>query len=304
MRGTAEAGGGSTIDYVKLSPLDAPAYAFFTYPRLRQSLAQLSPSGPSLALGASEDAEPVGLLLAFLDEAAALGTLVSLFVLPERRHRGIWSELLRRAEGALRERGCLSADAQYTSGRPEIAFFERILAESGWSRPATTMLSCKASSAILEAPFFRRCRLPPGFEIFPWTELTEGERAQLARSQAERAWIPDELDPLERDADCEPLVSVGLRWGGEVVGWVIAHNRLPLAMRYTCAYVRRELQGRCVFIPLLEEAVRRQTRHFPGTPGTWTVVLRDDSMARFVRRRMAPYMMSVNEVRHSSKELG
>jgi GNAT superfamily N-acetyltransferase len=288
---------------LKLSVLNAPLYASLTYPGLRPTLWRLPPFGNYMAIGACHDRAPVGLLLAYIDSGAAAGTVASVFVLEEYRRRGIAAALLARGEEELRQSGCRSVDIQYTAGRPEIAFLEGLLARRGWLPPETTMLSCKATSAVLEAPFFRAYRLPPGFEVFLWKDLSAADRKLMVQSHAARPWIPRELNPFVSEVDCEPLTSVGLRQDRDVVGWMITHNRLPMSIRYTCGYVREELKRSGLFIPLLESAIRRQLLHFPNTPGTWTVLLRHEAMIRFVRKRMSPYVVSVREVRRSSKIL-
>lgn len=301
--GSTPLGVGKTIEILKLSILEAPSYAYFTYPRLRPALLQLPLLGNVLAIGACDGTVPVGLLLAFIDSAAATGIVASVFLLKEYRRRGIAAALFERCEVELKQSGCRYAEAQFTTGRPEIGFLERLLARRGWLPPEVTTLSCKATLAILEAPFFRKFQLPPRFEIFSWKDLPDDQRNQILRSQAARPWIPEGLNPLAFEAGYEPLNSVGLRRGREVIGWVITHNRLPMSIRYTCAYVREDFKNRGIFIPLLESAIKRQIANFPGTPGTWTVLVDHEAMVRFVRRRMSPYMVSVNEVRRSSKAL-
>ncbi len=291
------------IDILKLTILDAPSYAVFTYPRLRVLLGQLAHFGNVIAIGARHGSNPVGLLLAYVEPASSAGVVASVFVREEYRNQGIGAAMLERTEEEMQRSGCRSAEIQYTTGRPEILLLEKIMMRRSWLSPKATMLSCKATSMILDAPFFRTCRLPPGFQIFPWRDLSGAEKKSFLQSQSEGGWIPDDLNPLKFEADFEPLTSVGLRRGRDVVGWLITHNTLPLSIRYTCGYVQEQLKGRGLLIPLLENTIRRQITHFPNTPGTWTVLFYHKAMVRFVLKRMAPYIVSAKEVRRSSKML-
>jgi hypothetical protein len=76
----------------------------------------------------------------------------------------------------------------------------------------------------------------------------------------------------------------------------------PLVVRYTCCYVRLELQQQGGNL-LLRAAIEAHARGAPEGHGTWTVPLRQQEMAAFVRRRMAPYLLSLTEIRESHKAL-
>lgn len=83
-----------------------------------------------------------------------------------------------------------------------------------------------------EAPWLNKnYRFSPSFTFFPWQEITPEERLNLQKQQETSLWIPDELSPFKHEENLEPLNSLGLRYEGEVVGWVITHRLSPDTIR-------------------------------------------------------------------------
>ncbi len=86
------------------------------------------------------------------------------------------------------------------------------------------------------------------------------------------------------------------------MGWVITHRLAPDTIRYTCSFVRQDLQKMGRIIPLYVKAIQLQAK--AGIPkGIWTVPFIYTSMVSFVQKRMAPYMISIEESKTSWKSL-
>ena len=108
-------------------------------------------------------------------------------------------------------------------------------------------------------------------------------------------WVPEDLLPNRHEQGMELLNSVGLRVGGEVVGWVITHQIVRNVYRYTCSFVKTELQRRLAIVPLYREAISRQVqKEGQDTIGIWTVPVRHHQMVAFVEHRMAPHLHSLD----------
>jgi hypothetical protein len=102
----------------------------------------------------------------------------------------------------------------------------------------------------------------------------------------------------------EPLNSLGLRGMDGVVGWVITHRIAPATVRYTALFVDERVRRLGHGIALLAEAMRRQMGALgDDSVGTFGVWLHNAPMIRFVRRRMAPYLISMAETRSARKQL-
>jgi len=297
---------------------DAEAqYAGMTFPAYRHLLALRPalrlPAEPEqrmvqpIALVARSPEAPAGLVLAEPAVNAADGPaeLLSLFIAPEHRGRGVGSSLVEAMERALAERGQTVVEAVYTTGRPAIAAVERIFEKRGWDAPQVRTLTVKFTmQEAVNTPWYGRMELlPAGAEIFAWKDLTPAERTALHESNERAPWIPISLQPWRHDQlGFDPVSSVGLRYRGEVVGWVINHQIDARTVRFTCSFMRPDLARRARIIPLYSEAVRRlsQTACEFCTMVTPTVY---PAMIAFIRRHFEPYASFTGETRGTRKTL-
>ncbi|MBD2774173.1 GNAT family N-acetyltransferase [Iningainema tapete] len=287
------------LDY----PLQALAYQEFTFPLFRSRLQRLQPEGAIVAIAASFSSQPVGLALAEILPDGKSAEVLSVFVVANHRRRLIGSELLNRLEQELFVRGCITLQVTYITGQPTTIGWERLLQKCGWTQPQPRMVVCKTTTdRIVHAPWMQKSSLPDAYSIFPWMEITPEERLTIKETQQANPWIPPDLIPFNHEADCEPLNSVGLRYQGQVAGWVITHRLAPDTIRYSCSFVRRDLQKMGRIIPLYVNAINKQIdAKIPK--GIWTVPYIHDGMVNFVQKRMAPYMNSVEESRGAYKTL-
>jgi GNAT superfamily N-acetyltransferase len=288
-----------------------------TFPAYRHLLAMKPaprlPSEPEqrlvqpLALAARTPEGPVALVIAELPMHRESGPpeLLSLFVAPGHRGKGIGTALVEEMEQALEVRHADSVDAVYTTGKPSIAAVERIFEKRAWDPPTLRSLLVKFTiPEALSTPWYGRMGLlPGGAEIFSWSDLTPAERARLHETNARAPWIPMSLQPWRHDSlGFDPVSSVGLRYRGDVVGWVINHQIDPRTVRFTCSFMRKDLAGRARILPLYSESLRRLSEagcEF-GTLITPTVY---PGMVEFVRRHCAPYVSFTGETRGTHKPL-
>ncbi len=285
-----------------LNPLTALPYQAFTFPTFRARLQRLGPL--SIAIGAVKAGCPVGLVLAELSPDLRVAEVLSIFVTPAARRSGVGTALLTQLEQTLAERGCTEVQMVFMTGKPAIAALEQLLEKRHWTAPEPRMIVCKSTiDRITQAPWMAQNRLPASFTLFPWHELTAAERDTLHQEQQTATWFPADLAPLAQEQEnLEPLNSLGVRYQGSVVGWVMTHRLNADTIRYTCSFIRADLQRRGRIIPLYVEAIRRQA--IAGIPnGIWTVPLRHTAMFNFVQNRMASYMTSIEMTKGTTKQL-
>lgn len=276
-------------------------YEHLTYPIFRSRLQASGLQQSIVAIGASSLCQPVGLAMAEISPDGTIAEVLSIFVTPQHRCAGIGTDLLTRLETELSLIGCTKAGLVYITGKPTTPALERLLQKCNWTPPQPRTLVCKTTiERIMDAPWMNRSSLPSSFTIFPWTDLTEDDRLSIQKRQAQEPWIPQNLIPFRHEENLEPLNSVGLRYKGEVVGWVITHRLDPGTIRYTCSFVRLDLQKMGRIIPLYVEAIKRQYQA-NILKGIWTVPFFHTAMINFVKRRMADYMESIEESRGSFK---
>jgi len=277
-------------------------YSSLTYPLYRSRLQTLTIEGKTIAIGASVSDKPVGLVLAeILGDGSA--KVLSIFVEPNYRCLGIGAALLNTLEEELTLRDCTNLEIVYTLAKSTTLALERLLQKCNWPSAKPRMLICKTTTDdMINAPWMKLSRLPAAYEIFPWMEITPQERVALKKQQEEKHWMASDAIPFDYEQDLEPINSIGLRYKGEVVGWLITHRTAPDTIRYTCSYVRPDIQRMGRIIPLYIRATQLQMEAGISR-GTWTVSLMHTSMIAFVKKHMRPYLISLEQSMGSSKSL-
>jgi GNAT superfamily N-acetyltransferase len=282
----------------------AAKYEKLTFPPFRPLLRNVDSEKSIIAIAASYLEQPVGLALAEIWQNDSSAQVHSIFVEPPHRGAGIGTALLTRLEEELSQRGCTKTELVYITGKPTTPALERLLEKCNWAHPQPRMLICKGQAeAIMEAPWMKRySRIPSSYSIFPWLEITQEERQAIQQQQEAQPWIPENLIPFQCEKNLEPLNSLGLRYRGQVVGWVINHRISSDTIRYTSAFVREDLQKMGRVISLFYEAGKRQVEaKIPNV--IWATPLFHKSMVAFIKNHWAPYLNSVEETRGSFKLL-
>jgi GNAT superfamily N-acetyltransferase len=287
----------------KLSQSTAAGYEGFTFSPFQPKLQTLEAQGATVAIGASLMQQPIGLALAEIQQDSKTANILSLFVNPRYRNLGIGTSLLTQLEETLSEKGCTKVEIVYMNGKPSTADLERLLQKLNWTPPQPRMLVCKSTiKKIAAAPWLYKYSLPPEFTLFPWFDLTPAQRQQIQQQQDQQQWYPEILSPFNDQSRQEPLNSLCLLYQKEVVGWMITHRIAPDTIRYTSLFIRQDLQKLGRAIPLLAEAIKRQVNS-EILSGIWTVWLDNQPMVNFVKRRMAPYLISMTETKGAYKFL-
>lgn len=267
------------------------------FPRLDQRAAELR--APLVAVLALAESGPVGLALAQLLPEQRAAEILSCFVLPEHRGRGIGRRLIGSMERALARQGVATAQLAFRDAWSGTPALRRILDQRGWEPPQPRLLLGKSTQKLFaDAAWLDRARVPPRFSIVPWMAVTEAERAALRETQGEQPWYPELLSPFQLPERVELLNSLALRRDRDVIGWIITHRLDQRTIQYTSLFVRPPFQRRAV--ALLAASIRRQqASDLPF--GIFQVALDNAAMARFARRRLAPYLSSLHTLYATSK---
>jgi GNAT superfamily N-acetyltransferase len=306
-----------TIEMRPLSPTDATSVQGLTYPSYRHLLSlQPSQRHPGLAeqhvvqpiaVVAWGESDPVGLALAELpiENPSATPEVLSLFVAAPYRNQGIATRLLEGLEQDVLQRGFDTLTAVYMTGKPGTEAVERVLVKRGWDAPVIRSVTTRFTLDEAErTPWFGRVSLPESeFQIFSWRDLAPEEKAELRRSNERDPWIAEGLEPWRHESyGYDPVSSVGARYRGAVVGWVINHVVDARTVRFTCSFMRSDLSRRGRILPLYTESLRR-LRGTQYDTAMFITPMKFKEMVDFVRRRCAPWGSFFGETRGVIKRL-
>lgn len=296
----------------------APGLGAMTFPVYRQLLA-LAPTTRHPEQGDEQPVMPVAVAARAGGETVGLALgevplgegeppeLLSLFVAPDWRGLGVATALVAGLEEAVARRGFREITAVYTAGRPSIPAVEAIFAARAWAPPEARTVTVRfRPAAFLATGLFeprRIAALGARLEIFPWRELSGAERDEIHASHERTPWITPALAPWRFEkAGFDAVSSVGARYRGEVVGWVINHRVAPDYVRFTCSFMRKDISRRGRIVPLYEASLRALAAE--GCPrSSFVTPVCYPNMIRFIERWIAPIADFVGETRGSRKVL-
>jgi GNAT superfamily N-acetyltransferase len=273
-------------------------YAHLTFPYFRPWLDQRDDN--LVAIGARLIGEPIGLLLARVGDAQA-GEIHSVYVAEAHRRRGIAARLLAEAECELFRRGAVGSVLTYMDGGPSTPALEGLLDKLGWGPPTPRMLVCRSDfETITKAPWMAKREFPAEFEVFQWSDLTASDREDILDRQRRCEWFPELLTPFWKEDQIEPVSSLGLRYRGEIVGWCISHRVDRETIRFARLFVRKDLQSTARAVALLAQSIYRH-QNTEVQKAIYDVAAQNETMLRFVQRRLAPYMKSMRTIQRRAK---
>lgn len=277
---------------VEVAPQDLPEWSAFTYPFYRPRFLTGDPD--LIGVAAHSGGHPVGFALASVRAAdRRIADLLSVSVAVPQRRRGYGAALLGQMEEAMRNRSCIAAAAIYMTNKSYTEAVEGLLDKAGWSEAERRMLFCESDFAtITKAPWMAQRAFPDGYEPFLWSTLSPAERQGILDRQCREQWYPETLTPFWMEDTIEPVSSLGLRYGGEIVGWCISHRVNRDTIRFARLFVRREFQGTARAIPLLAQSIYRH-ENTEVDKAIFDVAPHNDIMLRFVERRMKPYLLKM-----------
>ena len=223
---------------------------------LRRSLLESSGDPGQIVLGASFWGQPAGVAVVRTGDEAA--QLLDLYVLPAYRKAGIGTSLLAAAEAAVQGTG---RGRLHTLYRPDeqTPAFQRVLAKQGWTPPTHSHIVfwTTREQDALHLEWVQKYRFRPPYQVVPWPDITEAERAHIA-SRGEAGWYPPDLNPFSRPVEAwDPETSLGLRYNGEIVGWVLNVREAPLQLLIEILFVDPPLQRLGKGFMLIGEVTRR-----------------------------------------------
>ncbi len=262
-----------------------------------------TPNTQLLGYAAFDQGKPVGLMVA----SPIIGgyELEHLYVLPSHRRQGIARKMTNLLIDTITQNGDLILTALLPSDHPDLPILKQLTTGPGWSLPKPFLQRYHHDVYALNPPWFARIPpLPTGFEEFPWGELTDQE-AQMIHYKVMQGAIPTPVSPVMRDKNrIELSNSLGLRYDGEVVAWMITHRVGEEMIRYSALYIDPRFRHKGLSIRLVVNAIQKQQQS-PIQWGYYEILTQDTlpSWNRFVQRRIVPYGQKIESVNSVWKKL-
>lgn len=304
----------------RLDAGSARAFAELTFPTYRRLLAleetvrhpeqgDVRPIRP-VAVGALRGERPVALALAEIPvEPGGEAEMLSLFVSPEERRQGLGRRLTAALAAELAREGAASVRAVWTSGKPSIEHFERILALEGWTppQPRTVSVRFRPEEMLTLSLFSPRhlAALDSGLELDSWASVSPEELAATRAANEAKPWITPGLEPWSYDEKIpyDAATSVAARLRGELVGWVLTQRIDDRLLRWTVSFLKRTLSRRGRIVPVYGESLRRTVA--AGYEFCLFVTpVRYPNMLRFIDRWISRRAAFVGETRGAKRDLG
>ena len=277
----------------------APEFKALTYPRLQHLLTDAKPEDADadrLAVGAVRDGKALGLALYSRPYEEDERRLLSVFVARSARRQGIALKLLVEGERAVGAAGTRKLVAFHSNQAANYLCYEGLMEKAGWSRPALVeyRLAGKAQWVYDAerdwARFLTRVRRG-GFVASDWADLSAADRARIAEIIEHEVPEADQtFDPFKLEhPDFMSELSVVLRCGDEVVGWVLGwKGAVADTYNYKTGYVLPQYQRRGYLIVGMMEVCRRQAELFgPETLSTYET--NNPAMQRLMHQQIKPY---------------
>jgi GNAT superfamily N-acetyltransferase len=275
-----------------------------TFPSLRQRIQTQRLHEPLFTVAVCRGAEPVGLALAHAAPNQKTAEMISLYVRRDHRGRGLSRPLLAGMERLLVRQGCRNVQLAYRADWPARPLLEHRLRQLGWTPPVGNLMLGKfnvpeAADVWRESPLCQM-RLPEGFQIISWTEVTQTELESLAGRDS--GGDSEALAPLEEPERIEPLNSLALRHRGQIIGWIVTHRLDARTIQYTRLHVDPPHQRLGRGLPLLAAAIQKQIE--AGIPlGVFQVRADNPRMQQLIHRRLLTCLVTWTESRRSEKQL-
>lgn len=294
------------VSLTALNVFNAASFAPFTLPEYRNEIAPCRIESQFVALGALWADQPVGLAVGHV-QADGSARLLSLYVQPEYRRRGIGASLLRGLEASMSNRGCARGEIRYQLSTSGTIALERTLARCAWPSTGDRLHCFMLDGQIASATWFRNAVLPADYAMAPWLTVTDDERRALAEAQVSERWIPAPLAPLQFEMQLDAETSLVLRRHGSIVGWALTREIDEQTLHYRNLYVRpscNRVGQTFAALALLAEAVRRQAAaRGVRSRGVFEVSPDNRGFLRFITRHLANDLLSTSVMQRIVKLL-
>lgn len=249
-----------------------------------------------IVIEASDEGTPVGLALGTYKKSYHYAEINSLFVKPEYRQKKIGTTLLKQLQNEVKKEKGILITSIFPLEDETSTIWQKILTNNKWDEHIPFMTRCTFYREYFNPPWLHTpIKFPPDYQEFLWSEITNDEKDQIKRME-KQGIVPDILSPFFEESRIEPLNSLGLRYKGEIVGWMITHRIDQNTIRYTSLFLIKDFRNQSYSTKLLLDAILLQKKSDVNI-GVFELPLIQvsSSWKSFIKKRLIPY---ANEITH------
>lgn len=246
----------------------------------------------SIVFAAFENLTPVGLIFAYLYPFIKEGFISAFFVDPLFRRKGLGTKLMKQLMDYIKKENFKVFEITYENAGETTPYLERILKKTDWA-PSKTILRRYFFDKYSFHPewFFSPLpALPKDCSLFLWEKATQ-EELKLAENWVKENPLIALYSPFQTKHPIAYANSIGIRFQGNLAGWMIVQRVDPGHLKYSGLFIIPELRGLGPSICLLKEAIRKHTNKEIDTVGILEVnsEVSPAYWIRFIEKRLAPY---------------
>jgi GNAT superfamily N-acetyltransferase len=242
--------------------------------------------------------KPIGLAIAEIIPGFDIMDVKSLFVIEEYKKHHLQLKMVQHLERLFAKQGGKMIHALYADAPPFLEEWEKTFIEAHWNGRRLAIIECFYDDSHKFHPkwFDKPYTLPPNFELFYWKDLTPEDKTEIERAYSQKI-IPPEVYPFAGGGVFEPLNSLGIRYKGRVIGWIITRRLDDQTICYYSLYCEQEFRKKGPGMLLVTEAVRLQQKAMIKQALFRVNVLLLPSLDWFslIKRRLVPYARRYTE---------
>ena len=275
--------------------------------QLREEYAQLVPTAfhccldgqdpfginsPVLGVGAIEKGHPIAVAFATAHMKIHSADIHLLAIADDHAQASLVKDILEFLTQLLINQGMKLATFTYTHEDPSSDILEQAFTESQWQGPQPFMVTCLFRHDNFDPNWWNKnVPLKEGFQEFLFENLTRQEEKDLIH-RFEQMTIPSHIYPFGSDKNLiEYKNSLGLRYKGKVIGWMITHRIEPNVIRYSSLYLEDEFADTRYWLKLLIDSLRLHDAPY----GILEINLNQISKRwlKFIERRLFPHASKI-----------
>lgn len=287
-----------------LAPATAQPYSAFTYRQFRPWLVdERHPRAQSLiAVGARHDDEPVGLVVAGVEEGGEEATLCSVFVKERHRRAGVGTALLAALEATCREQGIRRLVTRFHEVGDTMPL-RRLLANAGWGAPSLISRYYRfALQPLHDAHWLARWRTPSRYRLVPWAEVPQAVWAEAERALAHETDNPEYFEPSRKAQPIAGPCSYALFEADVLVGWSLVDREIPGTLYYRALFIRPPFRNRGLGVALAA-ATARGALNSGASHGVLQVLEENLEMRKMLERLVMPLQPRITAYFETKRDL-